>query len=640
MDILNKKVGVLGGGQLGRMLFESAHRLNIDLTIVDPQTDSPAKQLSNQKHIDKDFKDREAIFELSKRVNVITAEIEHVDTKALTEIVERQMIQNEISKSNLRDGKEHYANHEDHTMVLPSPKTIQVIQDKYIQHKVLKEKGVKVAEFEYCQDYSNAVEIGSRFSYPLLLKARRNAYDGRGNVFVNSENELRDAWDKLSSNIIPSPDNSVEDSGIYAEKLVKFTKELAVIVVKGIDDQIICYPVVETVQSNNICNLVLAPAPVNGITCEKAEELACLAVKAITSVPNTISIELNNGEKKDIDVVSKCAGVFGVELFLLENGEIIVNEIAPRPHNSGHYTIEACDTSQYENHLRSILGLPLGSTKLKVNYAAMINILGLPTSVCGSTDGMGLIKSIVNDTLLVPGSTVHMYGKKEAKVARKMGHVTVVANSPVEMNRRIQAIMHIVSGENHLANNSEKISKILCGSDETVYRPYKPIPLVGIIMGSDSDLPVMKSAADQLKSFGVPFELTIVSAHRTPERMVEYAKTAKKRGLKVIIAGAGGAAHLPGMVAALTSLPVIGVPVKGRCLDGVDSLYSIVQMPRGIPVATVAINNADNAGLLAVRILGGTFDLYSDRMLGYLDKIRLEVEGKIEKLDSVGYENY
>ena len=130
------------------------------------------------------------------------------------------------------------------------------------------------------------------------------------------------------------------------------------------------------------------------------------------------------------------------------------------------------------------------------------------------------------------------------------------------------------------------------------------MPQVGIIMGSDSDLPVMADAAKVLDDFGIDYELTIVSAHRTPDRMYEYAKTARQRGLKLIIAGAGGAAHLPGMTAAITDLPVIGVPVKTRALSGVDSLYSIVQMPGGIPVATVAINGATNAGLLAVQILG------------------------------------
>src|SRR5512143_2027215 len=142
-------------------------------------------------------------------------------------------------------------------------------------------------------------------------------------------------------------------------------------------------------------------------------------------------------------------------------------------------------------------------------------------------------------------------------------------------------------------------------------------PIVGIIMGSDSDLPVMQAASDILRQFGIDHELTVVSAHRTPLRMVEYAQKAKERGLKVIIAGAGGAAHLPGMVAAITPLPVIGVPVRIEPLNGLDALYSIVQMPRGVPVATVAIGNATNAGLLAVRILANHDPALRQRMIGY-----------------------
>jgi phosphoribosylaminoimidazole carboxylase len=164
--------------------------------------------------------------------------------------------------------------------------------------------------------------------------------------------------------------------------------------------------------------------------------------------------------------------------------------------------------------------------------------------------------------------------------------------------------------------------------------------MVGIIMGSDSDLPVMKKAADLLLDFNVPFELTIVSAHRTPERLIDYGKTAVDRGLKVIIAGAGGAAHLPGMVASVTSLPVIGVPVKGSSLEGMDSLLSIVQMPRGIPVATVAINNAMNAGLLAVRILGTSNPALQAAMDDFLKNQKDSVRDKVENLSQIGYEQY
>lgn len=165
-------------------------------------------------------------------------------------------------------------------------------------------------------------------------------------------------------------------------------------------------------------------------------------------------------------------------------------------------------------------------------------------------------------------------------------------------------------------------------------------PEVGIIMGSDSDLPVMSGAAEVLEEFGVPYELTVVSAHRTPERLFRYAREARERGLKVIVAGAGGAAHLPGMVASVTELPVIGVPVQTKALGGLDSLYSIVQMPPGVPVATVAINGAKNAGLLAIQILGvGDMSLLQ-KMAAYKKGLRRMVEGKAASLEEEGWQGY
>ena len=163
---------------------------------------------------------------------------------------------------------------------------------------------------------------------------------------------------------------------------------------------------------------------------------------------------------------------------------------------------------------------------------------------------------------------------------------------------------------------------------------------VGIIMGSDSDLPVMSKAAEILDELQVPYELTIVSAHRTPDRLCEYAKTAEGKGLSVIIAGAGGAAHLPGMTAAMTVLPVIGVPVQTKALGGVDSLYSIVQMPPGIPVATVAINGAQNAGLLAAKILATSDADLLGKLKAYSTKLKEQVEAKDAKLQEIGYKAY
>jgi len=159
-------------------------------------------------------------------------------------------------------------------------------------------------------------------------------------------------------------------------------------------------------------------------------------------------------------------------------------------------------------------------------------------------------------------------------------------------------------------------------------------------MGSDSDLPVMQAAATVLEEFNVPYEISIVSAHRTPKRMYDYAETAATRGLKIIIAGAGGSAHLPGMVAAITTLPVIGVPVQSKTMGGIDSLYSIVQMPGGIPVATVAINGAKNAGLLAVQILATTDTILAEKLTEYRREMRHEVEEKAHKLEKLGYKSY
>ena len=163
---------------------------------------------------------------------------------------------------------------------------------------------------------------------------------------------------------------------------------------------------------------------------------------------------------------------------------------------------------------------------------------------------------------------------------------------------------------------------------------------VAIIMGSDSDLPVMKEAADFLKELGIEYEITIVSAHRTPDRLYKYAKAAKEKGIKVIIAGAGGAAHLPGMTASLTTLPVIGVPIQTKALQGLDSLYSIVQMPPGIPVATVAINGAKNAGILAASILAAADPGIDKKLEEYKQNLDKSVHDKIDKLSSMGYEKY
>lgn len=344
-------------------------------------------------------------------------------------------------------------------------------------------------------------------------------------------------------------------------------------------------------------------------------------------------------------------------------GSLLINEIAPRPHNSGHHTIEACHTSQFENHLRAILDLPLGSTSLKVPATAMLNLLG-------GSDSMKEIDRVVHESLGIPGATVHLYGKESCRPGRKMGHITLVADSEAELEANLRPLLQA------LPQFSDYYPKPLPLLEQNSQGYSHPHPLVSIIMGSTSDLPVMLAASKilSLPVFNIPHELTIVSAHRTPDRMFEHAKDAAERGVRVIIAGAGGAAHLPGMVAALTCLPVIGVPVKGSTLDGVDSLHSIVQMPvsletnlcsrshrrpvgnpiglitvlrwtlllfqRGIPVATVAINNSTNAALLAVRILAACNPRLQQAVLQYQNLAKEEVLEKVEKLQEVGWMSY
>ncbi|KAJ1668430.1 phosphoribosylaminoimidazole carboxylase ade2 [Coemansia sp. RSA 1813] len=581
----SRVIGILGGGQLGRMFIEAANRMNVSVRVLDPTEKSPAKQISNfTQHIDERFTSSDAIKQLAKDCDVLTVEIEHVNCDELV-VVEQLGL----------------------AKVYPSSSTVRLIQDKYLQKVYLAEHGLLLPDYAKCDTLEEAKAAGQTFGYPFVLKCRLGAYDGRGNYVVKDESDVKTGFERLGAKML------------YAEKFVPFSKELAVMVVRRPSGQVATYPVVETVQRDNICELVFAPAQIDGQVRE-------LAMKVAT---DTISC-LPEGS----------AGIFGVEMFLHNDGHtVLVNEIAPRPHNSGHYTIEACGTSQFENHLRAVLDLPIGGTELKVPAAAMVNVLG-------GAEGFKSVLDPCLTSLEVPDATVHLYGKAEAKAGRKMGHITVVADSALQLRRRTDLIVGKLS--NASDEERERLRYRLAeplASDGSISNVEKEdvlemTPLVGIIMGSDSDLPTMRPAAQILEKFGVPFELTIVSAHRTPDRMFEYARSAHKRGLKVIIAGAGGAAHLPGMVAALTPLPVVGVPVKGRCLDGVDSLHSIVQMPRGVPVATVAINNSDNAALLAVRIIGSSCPTYLSAMQQYMDDMRTGVENKINRLGSVGWKDY
>lgn len=635
----SRVVGVLGAGQLGRMFVEAASRLNVSVRLLDVGTSAPAKQISfapsakdpsTSEHIDGSFTDADKIRELASKVDVLTIEIEHVNAAQLQAVLDEGIVKE----------------------VHPLPSTIALIQDKYAQKEHLVKHSLPVAHYVAVgsaeagppADAASAskaqiegvARAGEEFGFPLMLKSRTQAYDGKGNFVVKDASQAEEGVKALGNG----------SRGLYAEKWAPFVKEVAVMVVRSSTGEVRAYPAVETIHRDNICHTVLAPLRSEDPQVpERAKKIAEQAVATFGG-----------------------AGVFGVELFLMADGQLVINEIAPRPHNSGHYTIEAAETSQYENHVRAILGLPLGSTAMKVPSAAMINILGL-ADLDKDKDAIEKTFAPAIAALSIPGTTEHRYGKVGCRKGRKMGHITIVAQSDAELHERLQPIEHaletateaakmgqslptqltlqgaLLEQQRAAASSSSSRSKSrferLSMHSPTPKSPLDfrhPHPLVGIIMGSDSDLPVMQVGADILKKFNVPFELDIVSAHRTADKMREYARSAASRGLRVIIAGAGGAAHLPGMTAAQTALPVIGVPVKGSTLDGVDSLHSIVQMPRGIPVATVAINNATNAALLAIRILAAADPRYLKMMEQYMADMEAEVMGKVEKVKELGWD--
>ncbi|OJJ40473.1 hypothetical protein ASPWEDRAFT_63879 [Aspergillus wentii DTO 134E9] len=565
----DRKVGILGGGQLGRMLVESANRLNIQCNVLDAEN-APAKQLSaHDGHVTGSFKERKSVRQLAKTCDVVTAEIEHVDTYALEEIASEVRIE-------------------------PSWQAIRTIQNKYNQKEHLSKYGIPMAEHRELVKNTpeELAEVGAQLGFPLMLKSKTMAYDGRGNYTVNSKDDIPDALEAL------------KDRPLYAEKWAHFKMELAVMVVKT-KDEVLSYPTVETVQEDSICKLVYAPARnVSNAINQKAQELARKAVAAFDG-----------------------KGVFGVEMFLLEDESLILCEIASRIHNSGHYTIEGCPLSQFDTHMRAILDIPIPPQSLELRQPSiMLNIIG------GATPDSHL--EAAERALSIPNASIHLYSKGASKPGRKMGHVTVTAATMHEAETHIQPLIDYVD---HMRSQRSDVKTKPQSSG-----PSKPAPSVAVIMGSDSDLKTLVPGLKLLKDyFGIEHAVDITSAHRTPTFMAEYSANAASRGIKVIIAAAGGAAHLPGMAAAHTALPVIGVPVKGSSLDGVDSLYSIVQMPRGVPVATVGINNSVNAALLAARILGAFDPAVQRKVEAYAEKARAEnMEQKGVKMQELGWEKY
>lgn len=355
---MKNRIGIVGGGQLGRMLTFEAKRLGFIVNILDPTPGSPAGQVADRQIV-ADFKDQNAIKELAKISDYLTFEIELANSKIL-DLLETQGIK-----------------------VNPSAKTLDIIKDKLRQKLYLRKANIPVAEFVEVKSKTDIIQAADKFGYPILLKARFDSYDGRGNFLIKNKSNIELGIDKLKGR------------QLYVEKYVSLIKELAIMVARSTNGEIVAYPVVETVHKNNICQIVFAPAQVEESVQVKAGKIGTDVMKHL------------NG-----------AGVFGIEMFYSKNGNVLVNEIAPRVHNSGHFSIEACITNQFEQQIRAITGLPLGSTEMIVPVAVMVNILGERT---GSSLLTGLEKA-----LSIPNVFVHVYGKYETKIERKMGHITAI----------------------------------------------------------------------------------------------------------------------------------------------------------------------------------------------------------------------
>ena len=349
----NLKLGIIGGGQLGKIMSQKAKKMGFHVTILDPTFNCPAAQVSD-KHIMGGFHDKVKLEQLVQETDVTTFELEHVETSILKELYD------------------HGHN------IYPSPYVIELIQNKYEQKKLLDEKGIPVPKYKSIETQEDLASFG----FPVIQKAKKEGYDGKGVLMLKSADDIQ---------------NCIKTES-FIEELVDIDKELAIIVARNVEGEIKCYPVVEMLfdDRTNICDIVMAPARISK---EIEQKVVDISVKAI---------EILDG-----------VGIFGVEFFLTKSGEVLVNEIAPRPHNSGHYTVEACATSQFEQIIRAVTNLPLGSTKL-MSPAVMVNLLGEE-----GYEGEPVIEGI-RDALRIPELSFHFYGKTYTKPFRKMGHITVL----------------------------------------------------------------------------------------------------------------------------------------------------------------------------------------------------------------------
>jgi 5-(carboxyamino)imidazole ribonucleotide synthase len=357
-------IGIIGGGQLGKMIALAAKRMALKVCVLDPSNCCPCSSVSDEL-IEADFKDAEAIKKLASKSDVVTYEIELANTSALMDLAA-----------------------ENANLVNPSPKTLQIIQDKFKQKSFLKKFGLRVPSFSLIESRQKLLQICKKYGFPTILKARYDSYDGKGNYTIKTEKDIPRAYSHFGLDEKP-----------MLEKYVHFSKEISIMVARNMSGQITSFPVAENIHRDHILHMSIVPARISDNVAWRAKKMAEKALDAL-----------------------KGAGIFGIEMFVTDD-DVVINEIAPRPHNSGHYSIEACSVSQFEQHIRAILNLPLTEPRLLSPAAVMLNLLG-PDNFEGPYAIRGLRKA-----LSTPGLNLHIYGKKISKPRRKLGHFTITGIS-------------------------------------------------------------------------------------------------------------------------------------------------------------------------------------------------------------------
>lgn len=357
-------LGYLGGGQLARMSANEALKLGIRIGGFVTSSDTEPIELMTPHITRSDFNNVDALIKFAKSCDVVTLENEFIDSDILMR---------------MRD--------ESQTPLFPTPETFRLIENKLIEKQTFEKAGIPVTPYALIHNHDELADFGETHGWPYVLKSSKGGYDGYGNETVHSIDEAIDAFKKLGG---------LAGHDVIAEAFVPFTKELAVQVARNRTGMVV-YPCCETVQENHICTMVISPADIDPKMAREAQEIAKAATEAIDGI-----------------------GLFAYEFFLTKDGKILLNESAPRPHNSGHYTIEGTIASQFENHVRAVMGLPLGSAELRRPFSVMVNLLG--------THKRPALVENIEGVFTCSDAHLHIYGKENSKVGRKMGHMTLLGD--------------------------------------------------------------------------------------------------------------------------------------------------------------------------------------------------------------------